>query len=93
MLSVCALVFTLSQAPVVVEPKPSIVTEQGTALMIEMLNGYTSGSLVVDINGDGVLDFFDIVAFISCFNTGAACADLNGDGVTDFFDIQLFISL
>ncbi|MBO6514267.1 MAG: hypothetical protein JJ974_09920, partial [Phycisphaerales bacterium] len=50
---------------------PSIADErQATDAMVEMLTGYTSGSLVVDINGDGVVDFFDVVAFINCFNTG-----------------------
>lgn len=93
MLSMCAIAFTLSQAPVAMDPMPSIVQEIELDAMVEVLTGYTSGSLVVDINGDGVVDFFDVVAFITCFNSGAACADLNGDGVNNFFDIQLFIAL
>lgn len=68
----------------------SVVVEDN--VMDLLLNGLGTGSPIADINGDGVVNFFDIVAFISCINTGGACADLNGDGVVDFFDIQLFVS-
>lgn len=45
-----------------------------------------------DITGDGVLDFFDISAFINAFNTNNPAADMNADGMFDFFDISDFLS-
>lgn len=39
-----------------------------------------------DLNGDGVLDFFDVSFFLS--NT----VDYNGDTVFDFFDVSAFLS-
>jgi hypothetical protein len=51
----------------------------------------TTGSLLADLNGDGVVDFLDISIFITCYSTLSACADLNGDGVVNFFDVSLFL--
>ena len=46
-----------------------------------------------DFTGDGVLDFFDVSAFISAYNAMDPAADLNGDGGFDFFDVSAFIGL
>ncbi|QOJ00452.1 MAG: TIGR03790 family protein [Phycisphaeraceae bacterium] len=48
-----------------------------------------------DFNGDGFLDFFDLDAYIACFE-GDACpggrdADFNADGFVDFFDLDAYI--
>jgi len=51
------------------------------------------GPCIPDWNGDGVLDFFDILAFLSDFSSGNPSADINGDGALDFFDILQFLSL
>ena len=40
----------------------------------------------------GVLDFFDVSAFLAAFSAQESAADLNGDGVFDFFDAQVFLS-
>ena len=45
-----------------------------------------------DMTGDGVLDFFDISAFLSAFSTQDPAADFTGDGTFDFFDISAFLS-
>ncbi len=45
-----------------------------------------------DMNADGVLDFFDVSAFIGAFQSGAPDGDFNGDSVYNFFDISAFIS-
>jgi len=42
-----------------------------------------------DLNGDGLLNFFDVSAFITAFSGGA---DYNGDGSTNFFDVSAFIT-
>lgn len=44
-----------------------------------------------DFNGDGVLDFFDISAFLTAFSAMDSIADLNQDGAYDFFDISAFL--
>jgi hypothetical protein len=42
-----------------------------------------------DLTGDGLLNFFDVSAFITAFSGGA---DYNGDGSTNFFDVSAFIT-
>jgi Metallo-peptidase family M12 len=39
----------------------------------------------------GVLDFFDVSAFLAAFSAQEATADLNSDGMFDFFDLQVFL--
>ena len=46
---------------------------------------------VADFNHDGVLDFFDVQAFLDAFSAGDSSADLTNDGVFDFFDVQAFL--
>jgi CubicO group peptidase (beta-lactamase class C family) len=41
---------------------------------------------------EGLLDFFDVLAFLSAFGGQQPIADLNDDGVFDFFDIQVFLT-
>ncbi|MEM9372936.1 MAG: GC-type dockerin domain-anchored protein [Planctomycetota bacterium] len=45
------------------------------------------GTCLADVNGDRVLNFFDISDYLSWFQAGAPEADLTGNGVIDFFDI------
>ncbi|MEZ6163901.1 MAG: choice-of-anchor B family protein [Phycisphaerales bacterium] len=40
----------------------------------------------------GVLNFFDVSAFLSAFNSANPDADFNGDGSFDFFDVSGFLS-
>ena len=46
-----------------------------------------------DLNGDGLLDFFDVSAFLAAFNAGDPVADFNGDTLFDFFDVSAFLAL
>ena len=77
----------------IAQPEIEVVESESSEANIGGLVGITTGSPLADLNGDGIVDFFDVALFINCVQTGAACADLNGDGVVDFFDVQLFISL
>jgi hypothetical protein len=43
-----------------------------------------------DLNGDGVLDFFDFLEFQDLFAAGDPRADFDGNGVLDFFDFLAF---
>ncbi|QOJ00205.1 MAG: hypothetical protein HRU70_06770 [Phycisphaeraceae bacterium] len=49
-----------------------------------------------DFNDDGFIDFFDLDAFLECFEGGACpegrSADFNGDGFVDFFDADAYLS-
>jgi hypothetical protein len=49
-------------------------------------------SCPADLTGDGVLDFFDVSAFLNAFNAQDSIADFTGDGVFDFFDVSAFLN-
>ncbi|MCA9300160.1 MAG: hypothetical protein KDA28_13900, partial [Phycisphaerales bacterium] len=44
-----------------------------------------------DLNGDTVLDIFDVLGFLGLFDAGDAAADWNGDTVLDIFDVLEFL--
>jgi len=50
-------------------------------------------SCAADLNGDGVLNFFDVSAFLTAFSTMDPAADLNNDGLFNFFDVSSFLGL
>jgi len=45
-----------------------------------------------DLTGDGVLDFFDVSAFLSAFGSNDPIADFTEDGSFDFFDVSAFLT-
>jgi len=45
-----------------------------------------------DLNGDGITDFFDVLAFLNAFTSEALYGDYNEDGVNDFFDVLAFLN-
>lgn len=45
-----------------------------------------------DLTGDGILDFFDISAFLNAFNANDPAADFDNNGVWDFFDVSAFLN-
>lgn len=45
----------------------------------------------VDLNGDGVVNFFDVTVFLATFTSQSPLADWNGDGLMNFFDVQAFL--
>ncbi|MGV6813738.1 MAG: GC-type dockerin domain-anchored protein, partial [Phycisphaerales bacterium] len=47
---------------------------------------------VADFTADGVLDFFDISAFLGAYITQNPDSDFNGDGLFDSEDVSLFLS-
>jgi len=46
-----------------------------------------------DLTGDGVLDIFDVFAFLDAFNAMDPSADLTGDGVFDIFDVFAYLDI
>ncbi|MCA9302688.1 MAG: hypothetical protein KC996_01050, partial [Phycisphaerales bacterium] len=55
--------------------------------LIELCSLTGDGCCPADFTGDGVLDVFDVFAFLDAFNAGDAAADITGDGVFDIFDV------
>jgi hypothetical protein len=52
----------------------------------------TSGIVcIADFTGDGLLDFFDVSAFLGAFTAQSQIADLNNDGMFNFFDVSAFL--
>ena len=45
-----------------------------------------------DMNSDGMLNFFDVSAFLVAYNTTDPLADFNNDGLYNFFDVSAFLS-
>ncbi len=46
---------------------------------------------IADLNGDGVLSFFDVSLFIQLYSDQDPIADFTGDGAWNFFDVSEFI--
>lgn len=46
----------------------------------------------VDLNPDGLVDFFDLQAFLNAFASHTAEGDWNGDALYDFFDVLAFLN-
>lgn len=53
----------------------------------------TGSACAADYNADGVLDVFDVFAFLDAFNAGDPVADLSGDGILDVFDVFAYLDL
>ncbi len=51
----------------------------------------TSNECAADMTGDGVLDFFDVSAFLTAYNANQPAADFTGDGQYNFFDVSAFL--
>ncbi len=45
----------------------------------------------VDLNQDGLIDFFDVSDFLDAFGAMEPAADFTGDGLYDFFDVSEFL--
>lgn len=45
----------------------------------------------IDLNDDGVLNFFDVARFIEAYTNEEPAADLNNDNLYNFFDISAFL--
>lgn len=51
----------------------------------------TGTSCPADLTGDGMLDFFDLSAFLEALGNEDPVADFSGDGLFDFFDVSAFL--
>jgi hapalindole H/12-epi-hapalindole U/12-epi-fischerindole U/hapalindole U synthase len=71
---------------------PGIEVDFDDVRLDAVANGETPCS-PADMAVDGVLDFFDVQAFLGLFAAGDVSADFNNDGLFDFFDVQEFLNL
>ncbi len=53
---------------------------------------YEEPDCPADLNNDGLLDFFDVSAFLVAYNSQDPIADFTGDGDFDFFDVSSFLN-
>jgi hypothetical protein len=74
-----------------VDGLPDLVS--ASKLMTAVSFNVSRGVCVPDLNGDGVINFFDLVNFIALFNVGDPGADLNDDGQLNFFDLSAYLTL
>jgi hypothetical protein len=49
------------------------------------------GDCPADLNDDGLLNFFDVSAFLAAYTVGDPIADFDGDGLFNFFDVSAFL--
>lgn len=52
---------------------------------------FASAACGADFNHDGVLDFFDVSAFLVAYTGGDLSVDFDGSGTLDFFDVSTFL--
>ncbi len=69
----------------------SVVEAAVDAVKVTGLVCQNPQTCAADLTGDGLLDFFDVSAFLVAYQAGDLIADFNGDGVLDFFDVSAFI--
>lgn len=61
-------------------------------LILSLTGEVTGSSCIADLNGDGVLNFFDVSAFLNAYSSNDLSVDFTGDGTLDFFDVSAFLS-
>ncbi|MGV6813588.1 MAG: GC-type dockerin domain-anchored protein, partial [Phycisphaerales bacterium] len=66
------------------------VEDSGTAGILN--ETVTLNACQADLNNDGVLNFFDVSAFLGAYSSGDLAADFNGDGALNFFDVSAFLA-
>jgi endoglucanase len=71
--------------------------QAGFMAMVVVAMGYVivsarAAAIVGDINGDGVVNVFDLSILLSDWSTSTAAADLNHDGTVNVFDLSVLLS-
>lgn len=69
-------------------------TGPGTQGHLDLVLLDTSAAVCApDLNGDGIVDFNDFLAFLGFYNSEDPRADFTGDGAIDFNDVLAFLNL
>lgn len=70
--------------------------DNGLAIDDLVVTGIEGGGDPADLNGDGVVDFSDLLILLSnwgaCADPGDCASDLSGDGIVDFTDLLVLLS-
>ncbi len=56
------------------------------------LSTFPAPSCAADLNGDGIINFADVSAFIALYSANNIAADFNGDGIINFTDVSAFVA-
>jgi hypothetical protein len=72
-------------------PNDSITEAAIDAVSIKSI--ICSEACEADLTGDGVLDIFDVFAYLDLFNASDLGADITGDGILDIFDVFAYLDL
>ena len=67
---------------------PNVLSQPATVVL-----RVTPAACLVDYDSNGILDFFDVSAFLDAFGSQDPIADLTNDGIYDFFDVSEFLDL
>lgn len=70
----------------------SVIEAAVDAFSISGLSCENPATCPADLTGDGVLNFFDVSAFLAAFSNGDLVADFTGDGTLNFFDVSEFLA-
>jgi len=77
----------------VVDPTPWVRNEGIRNAFMKASRVYTvqGCTLAGDFNADGMVNFFDVSAFLDAFGDEDPAADIDADGDFDFFDVSSFL--
>jgi hypothetical protein len=75
-------------APAIGQSGTLVIARNGTSV-----TAYRTTRCLADWNGDGVVDFNDLLEYLNDYNAQNPRADLNADGVVDFNDLLDYINL
>jgi len=71
---------------------PDVACASGSGLSVSVLLNTCGVGCPADITDDGMLNFFDVSAFLVAFTAKDPIADFTGDGVFNFFDVSAFLN-
>ena len=72
-------------------PHAQSVALQLPAMSVLVLRNGNDVGCPVDMTGDGVLNFFDVSAFLVAYSNGDLSVDFDGSGNLNFFDVSTFL--
>jgi hypothetical protein len=68
------------------------VVFEGGSFGVSIVYNACEASCRADINGDGVLSFFDVSAYLVAYLSADLLADFDQDGMLSAFDVMVFVS-
>ncbi len=69
-----------------------VINGKSPVMDMDMGSIEIAASCPADLTGDGVLNFFDVSAFLNAYNAMDPAADFTNDGVFNFFDVSAFLN-